>query len=199
MTDKWETRRTLVARAQDPNDQQAWNDFTAHYKPFINRTLNFINVNPAENDDIIQETLIAIWKQIKTFEFKDHPGGFRRWLSTVIRHRAIDHIRKNSTYDEKATVAGREKAIAQEISQSELKTKIEREWERYITQTALANIKNYFTEIAVQTFELSLQGKKAHEISEQLGIKQDSVRTLKNRVKLRVVKEIKRLRTELEF
>jgi RNA polymerase sigma-70 factor (ECF subfamily) len=199
MTDKWNTQLTLVKRAQDPNDQQAWHDFVRHYQPFIEITLRRLTHRSSEYDDLIQETLLIIWKSLSDFKFKPHPGGFRRWLSTIIRNRVIDLVRKNNNYNKRNESAAQEKLIQEEFKKTEMETIIVKDWERHITQTALTNVKQYFSGTAVVVFELSLKGFSASEISKKLEIHQDSVRTLKNRVKNRVVKEVQRLRTELEF
>ena len=85
------------------------------------------------------------------------------------------------------------------MSESDFDTLVTKEWETYLTNQALLNIKELFSGVAFKTFELSLVGKSSHEISEMLQITQASVRTLKNRVRIRLIKEIKLLRDYLEF
>jgi len=199
MTGNWNTRRTLVQRAKDPNDQHAWDEFVRYYKPFIEVTLRRLTHRASEHDDLVQETLVMIWKSLSDFEFKPQPGSFRRWLSTLMRNRVIDLVRKNNSYESRKENAAEQKLIEDELSRPEFEADIEREWERHITQAALSNIKQVFSGTAVTVFELTLKGRTAAEIAAELSINQDSVRTLKNRVKQRVIQEVKRLRSELEF
>ena len=37
--EQWKTRQTLIARARDPNDSQAWDEFTGYYASFIRMVL----------------------------------------------------------------------------------------------------------------------------------------------------------------
>ena len=194
MTDQWLTRKTLLQRAKDSSDPRAWGDFVAYYQGFISIILFRMNLNQSEHDDLKQEILLKIWKNLEKFEVDDQRAKFRTWLSTLIRNRALYHFRKNSR---QPTMNSLEQVEL--ISQPELDEIIKKEWQRYLTGIAMRNIKKLFSGTAVRAFELSLLGKDATEISVELGIAKDSVRTLKNRVKLRLVKEIENLRIELEF
>ncbi|MBF0198427.1 MAG: hypothetical protein HQL32_11985 [Planctomycetes bacterium] len=48
-------------------------------------------------------------------------------------------------------------------------------------------------------FELSLKGKSTHDISSSLGITPASVRTLRSRVRNRMIEEVKNIRTMTEL
>ena len=199
MGQSWETRRTLLQRAKDGSDHDAWDEFVLYYEPFIQRVIRQASIESIDTQDIVQETLLALWKGLSDFEIRPQTGGFRAWLSKLIRNRIIDHVRKNNSRELRCEVAVDKGVFDKDCSENDVELVIEKEWERYITQTALQNIRDNFSAKAVLAFELSLKGKSADEISRELSIKQDSVRTLKNRVKNRVITEVKRLRSELEF
>ncbi|QYF92233.1 RNA polymerase sigma factor [Massilia sp. PAMC28688] len=42
-------------------------------------------------DDIVQESLIAIWRQAHTYEF--HHASPMTWMSAIVRHKTFDHFR----------------------------------------------------------------------------------------------------------
>lgn len=199
MSDRWITRATLLQRAKDPDDQKAWNDFVRYYQDFIHVILHQMSFRPGDIDDVTQEILLKIWRYLSTFDGEKYQVKFRTWLSKLIRNQAINYINKNRRYEmrqEKARAASDKEWI---ISQPELDKIVQIEWKKHITRTALNNIRELFTGVAIQAFELSLAGKTSKEIGAALNINPESVRTLKNRVKLRLVKEIECLREELEF
>ncbi|MCH2209222.1 MAG: RNA polymerase sigma factor [Lentisphaerales bacterium] len=196
----WQTRQTLLQRAKDPNNAQAWEEFTSYYKQFIHVVLHQMNFRSADFDDAVQEIMIKIWQNLPKFEHDPNRGQFRTWLSRVIRNRLIDFIKQDSRYKKRVEKAT-EQYLEEEklLPESELEKLVTKEWEKHITTCALNNVKELFSGSAIKAFELSLLGKHPKEISETLNIKQDSVRTLKNRVQLRLIKEIESLRADLEF
>ena len=200
MTDKWITRRTLLQRAQDPADEKAWADFVKYYESFIHVVLHQMSFNRAEFDDVTQDILLKIWKHFQKFDAEKHQVRFRTWLSTLIRNMVITHINKKKKTREKQE-SHQEEVLTEMnlIPQNELDSIVQKQWEKHITNQAMENIRPLFSGQAIDVFELSLLGKTAKEISQSLSLNQDSIRTLKNRVKIRLIKEINALRTELEF
>ena len=194
MSDKWLTRKTLLQRAQDTDNEQAWDEFVGYYEGFISIILHKMNLSRVDHDDLKQEILLKIWKNLSRFEVDEKRAKFRTWLSTLIRNRVLDHFRKKQRQPDMAPLDE-----TQLVSQPDLDAIIKKEWERHLTQVAMQNVKKLFSGSAMRAFELSLLGKDSEQISLELNIAKESVRTLKNRVKLRLVKEIQVLRSELEF
>lgn len=200
MNQKWGTRQSLLLRAKDPTDHQAWEEFVHYYSQFIRMILHKMNFRGSDFGDIEQEILVKIWKNLPKFEINKERTNFRIWLSKLIRSTVIDYIRKSSSYNARQNKAAefqvQESSL---ITQPELDTIVEHEWINYLTKAALENIREVFSEKTIRAFELSLAGKNSREIGEELQISHESVRTLKNRVKFRLIKEIEHLREELEF
>ena len=91
--------------------------------------------------------------------------------------------------------------IAEQVdvaSLPEVQAIMEAEWKRHVVNLALVRIQGHFTDRAMLAFRLSVAGKTASEIGARLELKPNSVNKLKNRVKLRMLQEIERLREELE-
>ena len=74
---------------------------------------------------------------------------------------------------------------------------MEQEWEKYIANIAWEKVKPMFSGSAIQVFELSIEGKSSEEISEQLGLKLNTVYKLRNRFKDKLAKQIEYLRQDL--
>ena len=73
-----------------------------------------------------------------------------------------------------------------------------KEWEVYLTNLALERIKENFSGQSMEVFERSLQGQSVELIASELGLKENSVYRLKNRVKDRLISEVQQLRHDLE-
>ena len=88
--------------------------------------------------------------------------------------------------------------MLEEQPASEIERMVEQEWAEYVTNLAMERIEKVFSDEAVKSFKMSLEGIAAKEIAAKLNLAPDSVYTLKSRVKSRLIKEIKAVIDELE-
>lgn len=192
--DKYVTRKTLLMRAKNRDDQDAWEEFVEVYRRFIYHVLNRMNVNDNDFDDMVQEVLLRLWEKLGTYD--PEKARFRSWLSFVIRNIVINSIRKKSLHVEKMEQLT--DRLSSKSSQTEVEKMVEREWKLHVSNMAMMTIKELFSGKAVQVFELSLLGLDNSQIGVKLGIGQNSVKVLKSRVKSRYMAEVQRLITEFE-
>ena len=57
MPSDWITRKTLLMRTIDPQDDNAWGDFVDYYGRFIYHIILKMGVNPSDADDLAQQIL----------------------------------------------------------------------------------------------------------------------------------------------
>lgn len=196
MQDDWLTKQTLLKRAQNPDDQGAWEEFVEYYHSFIQMITRKMNLAEAEQQDLTQEVLVKLWQSLKVYS--PEKARFRTWLSGVIRNTVLMYYRTNSRRLQKEDKAQFLNALQNE-DESELETLIEKEWKSYITSLALQNIQKIFSGKAIEAFRMTLQEVPTKEICQKLDLQKDSLYTLRNRVKLRFVEEVRHLSRELEF
>ncbi|NQZ56658.1 MAG: RNA polymerase sigma factor [Lentisphaeraceae bacterium] len=190
----WNTRQTLLMRAKNPDDETAWEEFVGYYKDFLGIVIYKITGHKRFSDDLLQAVLLEIWRSLPNFETDPERAKFRTWMSRLVRNTVFDQLKK-----EYKQLKIREDIPIAQISPPELEDIIRREWEIHLSRLAIKNISERFTGKAMQVFELSLAGHSIDDISHQLSISKDSAYTLKNRVKKYLIREIKRLREELEL
>lgn len=190
---EWQTRKSLIIRACDPHDQNAWNDFYRYYKDFICMILNKMNIHSHDYEDLVQEILVQLWNNLKKYD--DSKGKFRTWLSTVIKNKVMSFL-NSKTRRENRELKSTEII---NIHNNDIENIIEEEWKSYLTSLALERVKTVFSGKAVEVFNMSMLEYSNEQISEKLDISIDSVYTLKNRVKSRYVKELKVLMEDLQF
>jgi RNA polymerase sigma factor (sigma-70 family) len=203
MTDQIETRESLIQRAGNPDDENAWDEFVSYYEEFIYSVVRQMGIAERDQSDLVQTVLEKLWKSLAGFELDSERARFRTWLSTVIRNTVIDFIEKEQRFSRKHREFGDERVYASrfltETSKPEMYAVIEREWQMHVTNLAMDAIRPLFSDSAITVFSMSLDGKSIEDISGELGIKPNSVYKVKNRVKSRLVKEVKRIREELEW
>ena len=192
--DNWNTRQTLLMRAKNPDDQAAWEEFVAYYKGFLKVVIYKINPSTALSEDFLQSVLLEIWRSLPRFEVDVERAKFRTWLSVLVRNTVLNQIKK----EQKQNKIRKELEPHIQPSEPELDQMVQREWELHISRLALENISKRFTGKAMEVFNMSLQGQTIGSICSELELTPESAYTLKNRVKKYLVREIKRLRSELE-
>jgi len=84
-------------------------------------------------------------------------------------------------------------------SEMEFDALVEKEWRIYLTNLALERLRKVFSGKAIEAFTRFLDGEKVEQIAKELQLGVESVYTLRNRVKQRLVVEIQSLRQELEL
>jgi RNA polymerase sigma factor (sigma-70 family) len=200
MSSHWKTRQSLIIRAKQADNDAVWSEFVDFYEPFIHIVLRQGKVPETSIDDTSQEILLKLWKYLKNFDPETHKVNFRTWLTKVIQHTAYDFFNKQTKYSKNLDSYEESKHLDfSGKTNSDLEALVQNEWESYITQMALANVKEIFSGLAVEVFQQSLIGKTTKEISQSYGITQASARTLRNRVRIRLKEEINFLRESQEF
>jgi len=88
------TRRSLLERLKNWEDQKSWVDFFDTYWKLIYGVARKAGLTEVEAQDVVQETVITVAK--KMGEFKTDPafGSFKSWLLLITRRRITDQFRR---------------------------------------------------------------------------------------------------------
>ena len=89
--EQWKTRQTLIARARDPNDSRAWDEFVGYYTSFIRMVLMQLHTPLDDLEDLSQTILVKLWQSLSTVELGRDHARFRTWLGPVIRTTFYTH------------------------------------------------------------------------------------------------------------
>jgi len=88
------TRRSLLSRLKQWDDQESWQDFFNTYWKLIYGVALRAGLSASDAEDVVQETIIAVAKQIPHFRYDPALGSFKSWLLLITRRRINDHLRK---------------------------------------------------------------------------------------------------------
>src|SRR2546422_1230950 len=88
------TRQSLLSRLKDWNDQESWKVFFDTYWKLIYNAAVRTGLTEAEAQDVVQETVISVWKNMPTFEYDAQKGSFKTWLLRMTRWRIANQLRK---------------------------------------------------------------------------------------------------------
>jgi RNA polymerase sigma factor (sigma-70 family) len=192
--EQWKTRLTLVDRARDPSDSQAWNEFTDYYTSFIRMVLMQLHAPLDDLEDLSQTILVKLWQNLLTVELGRDHARFRTWLGTVIRNTFYTHCSQAASRKRRETNAAVDDAVPPDIDDI-----IESEWQKHIIALVIGRLNASFSGKAMDVFTMTLDGKSVDDIAAELELTKDSVYVLRNRVQSRFRKETRQLRSYLEF
>ncbi len=85
-----ETRVSLILRLSKPTDVQAWQEFSDVYAPALYSLARRRGLQPADAEDVAQETLFAVARAIERFEPNRERARFRTWLARIARNMIAD-------------------------------------------------------------------------------------------------------------
>lgn len=197
--DQYATRKTLIARVQDQQNERAWEEFIEIYRRYIYAVIRNMNISEADTQDIHQKIMLKLWEKLPDLEL-DRITSFRGYLSTITKNEVLQFIRSSKrrvTREEKAasdaTLHYLDNIRLPEIEKIEAK-----EWRIHLTNLALKKIEPLFSKNAIEVFRLSIQGLRTEEVSEKTGLSISTVNTLKSRVKARFNTELEFLKNDLE-
>lgn len=88
------TRLSLLSRLKDWGDEDSWKDFFDTYWRLIYSVALKAGLTDAESQDVVQETIIIVAKEIGKFKRDPARGSFKAWLRTITQHRIVDQFRK---------------------------------------------------------------------------------------------------------
>jgi len=139
-------------------DEAAFNALYDRYHAALYRNVIRLVQSPAETQDIVQETFIALWERRTELDTSAPIGG---WLFTLSYHRAVSHLRKKLHDQNKAGLIADLGQDGMEIDER----LIESRWR--LVAEALGQL----SPRRKQAFELcKLQGKSYEQAAREMGV-----------------------------
>ena len=191
------TRRSLLTRLKNWDDSDGWREFFETYGKLIYGFAIKAGLGDAEAQDVVQETLLAVAKQMPGFRYDPAKGSFRRWLFNQTRWRITDQFRKRQRADLLQTVAADHATGTSEMervpdtSQETLAVAWDSEWRQHQLARALERAKTKVSERQFQMFQLfAVQGWSMAEIIRTLRVNRAQVYMAKMRVSRLVKAEL---------
>ncbi|MEZ6031919.1 MAG: sigma-70 family RNA polymerase sigma factor [Planctomycetaceae bacterium] len=192
-----DTRPSLLLRVRDANDGDAWDEFTAIYRPVILRLAGIKGLQDADAEDLAQQVLLAVSHAVERWKPDAARGRFRTWLHTVANNAILNAltrgVRDRAAADESIDVLLQQQ-LDRVGSDSDL---LRTEYRREIFSRAAQQIR---TEFAVDTWNsfwlTAVDGVDVDVAAVQLGRTRGSVYASRSRVMKRLKQKVKELDVE---
>ena len=192
------TRYSLLSRLQDWDDHESWKDFFDTYWRLIYSFAVKSGLSDAEAQDVVQETVISVAKNIQKFKRDRQHGSFKGWLRNLTRWRIADQLRKRTRGVSRDTNFNPEVLPEHEIAEipgsTETDSVWENEWRANLMKVAVENVKRRVKEEHYQMFDLYVVKQwPAEKVARTLEVGVGQVYLAKFRLGLLIKKEIRRL------
>ena len=187
-----DTPISLLERLRLRPDETSWRRLVELYTPLIRAWLRHHRVEGADGDDLTQEVMQVLVRELPNFRHDLRPGAFRRWLRnvTVNRLRVFWRDRRSRPVAIGDSDFGR---ILDQLEDpnSDLSRLWDEEHDCHVARRLLELIEPEFEPGTWQAFRsLVLEGKRTAEVAAELGITANAVRIAKSRVLSRFRQEI---------
>ena len=194
------TRYSLLSRLQNWDDEDSWKDFFDTYWRLIYSIALKSGLIEAEAQDVVQETIISVARDLHKFKRDRNLGSFKGWLRNIIRWRIADQLRRRQPGGRMGIVTA-----AEDVGQSDLaeipdpaatgsEALWEQEWQNNLMQAAMERVKRRVKEEHYQMFDLYVVRQwPVSRVARTLGVNIGQVYLAKHRVSALIKKEVRAL------
>jgi RNA polymerase sigma factor (sigma-70 family) len=197
------TRYSLLSRLQNWNDQESWKFFFDTYWRLIYSTALKSGLTEAEAQDVVQETIICVAKDIHKFKRDRTLGSFKGWLRNLTRWRIADQLRRRIQPQLDKDLTASDSVPPVEIT--EIPDPAcgapgdiwEQEWRTNLFEAALERVKRKVKEEHFQIFDLHvIREWPVIQVAQTLNVSVGQVYLAKFRLLALIRKEVRKLEQE---
>jgi RNA polymerase sigma-70 factor (ECF subfamily) len=191
------TRKSLLSRLKDWDDQESWRDFFNIYWKLIYSVARKAGLTDAEAQDVVQDTMVTVAKKMKGFKYDPAFGSFKGWLLNTTRWR-IEDVRDRRLRAERfsarcsADKSPRTSTVDRipDPAGLDLDALWEDEWQKNLMGAAINRVKTKVSPKQYQIFDLVMKKWSIARITDFLHVNAGQVYLAKHRVTRMLKKEI---------
>lgn len=194
------TRSSLLRGLKNWEDNERWQQFFDRYWKLIYGVAIKSGLTNTEAQDVVQETVLTVARNIKDFEYNRAAGSFRGWLMKTTRWRIADQFRKRlpvAKSSPRSPDDSQRTATIERIpdpAPADLEAIWEAEWEKNLVEKALERVRRKVDAKQYRVFDLHVnKGMAVADVARTAGVNAEYVYNVKSRVTPLLKKEIARL------
>ena len=177
------TSKSLLLGARDPRDVASWQRLSDLYTPLIRRWVRPYVAQPADDDDVVQEVLTTVVREIARFDHNGRAGAFRAWLRAIVVNRLRNYWEARRGAHGTGDSAMLDQLNQLEDPDSPLGRAWDEEHDRHVVGVLLESIRLEFQPATWHAFEATVrQDRPAAEVAAELGLTVNAVLIAKSRV-----------------
>jgi RNA polymerase sigma-70 factor (ECF subfamily) len=186
-----ETSATLLERLNDRSDSVAWRRLVDLYSPLIKAWLRYQGVSSDDAEDLTQDVLAVVVREVSRFQHNGRAGAFRSWLRVITINCLRGSWRSRCRQADAAAPPDLNALLDQlEDPASDLSLRWDREHDQYVLARLLELIEPEFEATTWQAFRMQvIEGMPARAAAEELSMTVNAVLIAKSRVLSRLRRE----------
>jgi len=194
------TRQSLLSRLKDWDDKESWYEFFQTSWRFIYKVAIRSGLTDSDAQDVVQETIIAMSRQMPNFKYDPSKGTFKGFLSKTAHFCSLDRRRKLKQEAKwhaelPAGTSGTDPMDKFVDPASMTPPNWDEEWEWNLVQVAIQNVKAKIKPKHFQIFDwYVLKQIPSTEVATKLGISIGRVFLAKHRITALLSKEVQKLK-----
>jgi RNA polymerase sigma-70 factor (ECF subfamily) len=190
-----DTSLSLLDRLQRRPDAAAWQRLVELYTPLLRGWLGRYALQPSDVDDLVQEVLAVVVRELPRFRHNRRPGAFRTWLRGVLVHRLRTFWQARQARPHATGDSAFSRMLDElEDPHSGLSGFWDQEHDRHILRRLLRLIERDFAPSTWQAFRrVALEGAAPDAVAAELGLSANAVCIAKSRVLQRLRQEARGL------
>jgi RNA polymerase sigma-70 factor (ECF subfamily) len=198
------TRRTLLSRLRNLDDQESWRTFFNLYWRLLYNVARKSGLDDPSAQEIVQETVIGVARKMPEFHYDPDRGTFRQWLLRIARRRITDHLRRIYRQPPRAEITlesldedQEHSAAIIDQSASAIDAAWNEEWEKATFDAALARVRAAVNPRHFQVFDYCvLKEWPASKVAVTLNLNAAQVYLAKHRVAQAMKRAVRRINDE---
>ena len=205
------TRQSLLGRLKDWDDHESWRDFFDTYWRLIYSLGVKSGLTNTEAEDVVQETLLAVAKEMPDFKYDPARGSFKGWLLEITRRRIANQVRKRLKHrhatagplvggatrqpsGERSEPDQRRTATVERVpdpNSDEMEKLWDQEWQRNLLEAAIVRVKKRVNAKQYQMFNLYVMMQwPMNQVKKTLGVSAAQVYMAKMRIGRMIKREV---------
>jgi RNA polymerase sigma-70 factor (ECF subfamily) len=192
------TRRSLVLRLRNLDDQAAWAEFVELYEPLVYRLARNKGLQDSDARDLCQDVFRAVASAVERWDPDPARGRFRGWLFAITRNLLVKFLARERRQPRgTGRTSVQELLEAQPAGDPEAEAEFTREFQRRAFHWAAEQVRPEFTESTWQAFwKTGVENQPVSAVAQELGLSVGAVYIARSRVLARLRGRVEQLTEE---
>jgi len=181
-----DTRDSLIVQVQNPANREAWEQFTAIYRPVIYRLARTRGMQDADADDLAQQVLLAVGRAIPDWQSNKQQSRFRHWLHRITKNAILNALTRTPK-DPAVGGSGFMNLIHGVSKPDNIELQLELEYRRQVYRQAAEIVRNAVQEQTWRVFMMTIiEGQSTESVARQMSTTIGNVHAIRSRVMRRL-------------